>query len=173
MTNRITKSLSVLLLSSFFTFTTHAEQKNMNHDSLWQMTKALKTVWGKKVDAVSTLLDQPLVPFTSTAKDRFTSAPFTLSDGVTISELDVRLKSNGDGTVALISFSVGEECITFDEVKQHFPDITLRFMPRAKLPGTTFGYLTTLDEKKLAWGFGFPALNRECLRTITMTHYDA
>ncbi|WP_342325077.1 hypothetical protein AAEY27_10045 [Kosakonia sp. BYX6] len=173
MTNRMVINLSALLFSSVFTFTTHAEQKNMNHDSLWQITKALKSVWGKKVNAVSALLDQPLVPVTPTANDRFTSAPFTLSDGITISDLDVRLRANGDGTVALVSFSVSGQCITLEEVKDHFPDATLRFVPRAKLPGRTFGYLTTRDDNNLAWGFGFPALNRKCLSSITMTHYES
>lgn len=170
--SRIAKNLPVLLLISLFTFTTHAEQKNMNHDSLWQITKALKGLWGKDINAVSNLLSQPLVPYSPGTKDRYTSAPFTLNDGINISELDVRLRSNGDGTVALISFAVSGQCITLEEVSEHFPDATLRFVPRENLPGRTFGYLTTRDSNSLAWGFSFPALNRECLQGITMARYD-
>lgn len=172
MISRMAKLLAVLLLASLFTFTTHAEQKNMNHESLWQITKALKALWGKNIDAVSNLLKQQLVPYTPGAKDRFTAAPFTFSDGITISNLDVRLKSGGESTVALVSFSVSGQCITLEEVTEHFPDATLHFVPRAKLPGRTFGYLTTRDSNNLAWAFSFPALDRKCLQGITMTRYD-
>jgi len=172
MTSRMAINFPVLLLLSLFTLTTHAEQKKMNHDSLWQITKELKSLWGKKIDAVSALLNQPVIPYKPTAKDRFTSAPFTLNDGITISNLDVRLSPNGGGTVKLVSFSISGECITLEEVQDNFPDVTLRFVPREKLPGRTFGYLTARDNKQLAWGFGFPALDRKCLSEITMSDYD-
>lgn len=150
MASRIAKNSIVLLLTSLCTFTTHAKQNNINDDSLWQITTGLKSVWGQNIDAVSTLLNQPLIPYTLGAKDRFTSAPFTLRDGITISALDVRLSLNSNAIVTLVSFTVSGQCITLEDVKEHFPDATLHFVPHAKLPGRTFGYLTRRDSNNLA-----------------------
>ena len=171
MTIKIAKNIC-LLLPLVLSFSIQAEQKYMNNHSLWHITKELKSLWGKEIDAVGALIDQPLIPFTSTTKDRYTSQPFVLNDGINISDLDVRLSNNGAGKVALISFSVSGKCIPLEEVKEHFPDMMLHFIPRAKLKGRTFGYVTTRDQNSLAWGFSFPALNRDCLSAITMTRYD-
>lgn len=166
----VIKIIIFIALSSLFSIT-YAGQKDMNQDSLWNIVKALKSVWGKDADDVSHLLKQPLVRTLPTADDRFTSAPFTLGDGTRLSELDVRLWGNGDKSVSLVSFNVDTPCITLEQVREHFIDAKLSQVPRGHAPGQLVSYKTAIDNRGLAWAFGFAAQEPQCLKRITMANY--
>lgn len=172
MISRINKAQPVLFLCFFFTFS-YAGQNMMLHDALWQMTKALKSAWGKNADAVSEIIQQPLVRTQAAADDRYTSAPFTLADGTRITGLDVRLWGNGDSSVALVSFVIDKPCITLEQIKEQFPDVTLVSVPRGNTSNQSLGYRTSLDEKGLAWAFSFPTVKQECLRRISISRYSS
>ncbi|NCI14947.1 hypothetical protein EHJ07_00230 [Cronobacter muytjensii] len=143
----------------------------MNQDSLWDIVKALKSVWGKQANDVSQLLRQPLVRVLPTADDRFTSAPFTLLDGTRLSGLDVRLWNNGEKTVSMVSFIVDSPCITLKQVKEYFPDAKLFNVPNGHAIGQMIGYRTAKDSRGLAWAFSFPEQDSRCLKRITMAKY--
>ena len=161
MESRMIKATFLIVLPLFSIFT-YAGHNKMNQDSLWQMIKEMKSVWGKQVEDVSKLFNQPLINNTQEKEDRYTSAPFTLTDGTRISNVDVRLWGNGDNSVSLVSFVVNQPCITLDQVKSHFPDLKLSNIPRGNTPGQSVGYRTPTDERGLAWAFSFPVLNQEC-----------
>ncbi|ENO0284730.1 TPA: hypothetical protein QCJ39_001369 [Enterobacter asburiae] len=171
MGSRMTKNTILFLLPLFSTFS-YAGQKNMNQDSLWHIVKELKTVWGKQVEDVSKLLNQPLIKKNPEMKDRYTSVAFTLSDGTRISDVDVRLWGNEDDSVSLVSFVIEQPCITLDQVKAHFPDVKLSNIPRGNTAGQSVGYRTATDERGLAWAFSFPVMNQECLNRVVMSRYD-
>ena len=105
MESRMIKATFLIVLPLFSAFT-YAGHNKMNQDSLWQMIKEMKSVWGKQVEDVSKLFNQPLINNTQEKEDRYTSAPFTLTDGTRISDVDVRLWGNGDNSVSLISFVI-------------------------------------------------------------------
>ncbi|MED5641833.1 hypothetical protein VZ119_04755 [Enterobacter bugandensis] len=167
----MTKNTILFLLPLFSSFS-YAGQKNMNQDSLWNIVKELKTVWGKQTEDVSKLFHQPLVQKNPEVKDRYTSVPFTLSDGTRISDLDVRLWGNGDNSVSLVSFVIEQPCITLEQVKTHFPDVKISNIPRGNTAGQSVGYRTVADERGLAWAFSFPVMNQECLNRVVMSRYD-
>ncbi|MBK4469007.1 hypothetical protein JJQ28_24135 [Enterobacter asburiae] len=171
MVSRMTKNAILFLLPLFSTFS-YAGQTNMNQDSLWHIVKELKTVWGKQVEDVSKLLNQPLIKKNPETKDRYTSVPFTLSDGTRISDVDVRLWGNEDYSVSLVSFVIEQPFITLDQVKAHFPDVKLSNIPRGNTAGQSVGYRTATDERGLAWAFSFPVMNQECLNRVVMSRYD-
>lgn len=110
MGSRMIKATFLIVLPLFSIFT-YAGHNKMNQDSLWQMIKEMKSVWGKQVEDVSKLFNQPLINNTQEKEDRYTSAPFTLTDGTRISNVDVRLWGNGDNSVSLVSFVVNQPCI--------------------------------------------------------------
>lgn len=172
MVSRMTKNTILFLLPLFSTFS-YAGQTNMNQDSLWQVVKELKTVWGKQAEDVSKLLNQPLIKKNPEINDRYTSAPFTLSDGTRISDVDVRLWGNADNSVSLVSFVIEHPCITLDQVKTHFPDVKLSNIPRGKTSGQSVGYRTATDERGLAWSFSFPVMDQECLKRVVVSRYDS
>ena len=171
MESRMIKAIYLIVLPLFSIFT-YAGHNKMNQDSLWQMIKEMKSVWGKQVEDVSKLFNQPLINNTQEKEDRYTSAPFTLTDGTRISNVDVRLWGNGDNSVSLVSFVVNQPCITLDQVKSHFPDLKLSNIPRGNTPGQSVGYRTPTDERGLAWAFSFPVLNQECLGRVVMSRYE-
>ncbi|EPE1852568.1 hypothetical protein ACSG7Z_003297 [Cronobacter dublinensis] len=167
---RVIKIIIFVALSSLFS-TSCAGKEIMNQDSLWNTIKALKSVWGKQAEDVSKLLNQPIVRVLPTADDRFTSAPFTLLDGTRLSGLDIRLWGNGDRSVSLVSLNVDTPCIMLEQVREHFADVKLSQVPRGHATGQLVSYKTVMDNRGLAWAFGFSAQEPRCLKRITMTNY--
>ena len=60
MESRMIKATFLIVLPLFSIFT-YAGHNKMNQDSLWQMIKEMKSVWGKQVEDVSKLFNQPLI----------------------------------------------------------------------------------------------------------------
>lgn len=67
MESRMIKATFLIVLPLFSIFT-YAGHNKMNQDSLWQMIKEMKSVWGKQVEDVSKLFNQPLINNTQEKK---------------------------------------------------------------------------------------------------------
>jgi hypothetical protein len=85
----------------------------------------------------------------------FESQPVTLADGVIISNVDLRIKREGDhpGFLVLEMDVTGGTGVTLEQVQEQYSELTLTSIPSGNSPDEEFSYSQVLTWGKLTFGF--------------------
>lgn len=96
----------------------------------------------------------------------YASAGPQLNNNLRIANIDFRVPTPGAsprGSFLVLSLE-GKGCITLEDVKQHYADLTLSQVPHGHSLEEETGYRTTFNHWKLA--FGFKEKRPECLASV-------
>jgi hypothetical protein len=146
-----------------------------------QMTQSDKTLW-QAIDAlaqqvpftrtkVEAVLMTPLVE-KDTSRSPFPNKAFrfyiagrtvSLSDGVVISDVDLRIRHRA-GHPGFLVLNLNGACIGLHKIRAHYEDIKLTFPPRPDSADPSTGYSVLLPWGKLS--FGFLMRNPDCLSSL-------
>ena len=133
--------------------------------TLWQIVEALPRLIPFTKDKVETMLAVRLMETDYTGNDVFhfyRSDPIRLSDGVTVSNIDLRIRRKG-GHPGFMVLSIDKACVTLDKVRGNYADLQITETPRGS-PDDETSYSTMLPWGKLS--FGFAERNPNCLVSI-------
>ncbi|MFT4067143.1 MAG: hypothetical protein QM685_20535 [Paraburkholderia sp.] len=102
-------------------------------------------------------------PFQNTAFQFYTGGPVTLTDGVIISDVDLRIRHRS-GHPGFLVLNVGGNCIHPDEVRAHYGKLKITDYPRGNSLDEATSYSVFPEWGKLS--FGFVERNRSCLAYV-------
>ncbi|WP_241017006.1 hypothetical protein [Paraburkholderia sp. Ac-20342] len=110
-------------------------------------------------------------PIQNTAFQFYTGSPVRLADGITISNVDLRIRHR-PGHPGFLVLNLGGSCTTLDAVREHYRDLRITEHPHGHSLDEATSYSAFLEWGKLS--FGFLERNRNCLAYVVLNpKYDA
>jgi len=146
---------------------------NIAYKSLWDLSSHLKNTIGTDVAAISSIVSTPIERIDPAFADRLEAKPFTLDGGIEISNVVIRLERKHSGKVYIISYDVGNVCITREDVKKNYPELRLMDVPRGHSKDETFSWITPVDKNGNGTGFGFSQSKPSCLKHMTLRNFSS
>jgi hypothetical protein len=141
---------------------------NQTNISLWQAIELLAQQIPFSKQKVETTLSTQLTEVEDDFNKLFQfykGGPTQLADGVTISNVDLRIKRDG-GHPGFLVLSIDGACITLEQLRKQYSELQVSQIPR----GRSLEEETSFSQP-LPWGkisFGFKEKNRDCLASIAM-----
>lgn len=138
--------------------------------TLWQAVDALAQQIPFTRGNVESVLSTHLVekdtsknPIQNTTFKFYTSGPVRLSDGVVISNVDLRVRYKA-GHPGFLVLNLEGSCIGIEQVRSHYSDLKLTYPPRPDSKDAFTGYSTFPSWGKLS--FSFLEKNPGCLSSL-------
>lgn len=140
---------------------------NQSPMTLWQTIDALISdipfSTSKLEERLPARFTEATQPIHSEVNQFLEGSAVQLTDGVVISNLDLRVRRQGSHPGFLVLELQGR-CVAFSEVSHHYPELTLTEVPRGRSLDEATSYTAVLP-----WGglsFGFRERNPDCLAFV-------
>lgn len=166
--NMPTKILTLTL--SLFTLSFHsAAGAPVKNKELWHFIDDMQ----KKTRTLTTSSIKRIIPpFTIKSENEYTafysSEDVALTGKIKISHLDLRVSKDEKAAPAFLSFEVTGDCITLDDVKEHYSNLRLTDYPRGESPEEKTYYTTGNNPYGQYISFGFTAKEQQCLSQVVL-----
>lgn len=137
------------------------------NSSLWSVIESLSRQIPFSKHKVETTLSTILLEENTDGNDVFQffrSEPLELSDGVVLSRIDLRIKRGG-GHPGFAVLNVAGTCVTLDEIRRHFGNLTVTEIPRGRSLDDATSHTAFLSWGKLS--FGFAERKPSCLAWVS------
>ncbi len=162
----------VMTFALFSSFNSLAEENNMKVQSLWHFATQLKNTVGQDVEKLDAIIPGRFVREDPSIAERLKAEPFTIDGGIEIRNMKVRLDLHNPGKVYIISYDVANANILLEDVRKTYPQLKLIDVPRGHSEDETFSWITPLDERGNAIGFGFPYAQPSYLKNMTLRNFQ-
>lgn len=174
--NYLSARLKVLGLPILALLSVHPSFAAVNDatlEPLWFFASQLKNSIGRDAAVLDSIIETPIERINPDFANRLTAGPLTLDGGIEISNVVIRLTRKHPGRVYIISYDVGNVCITLKDVKKTYPELILLDVPRGHAINETFSWITPVDTNGNGTGFGFPQSKPSCLKNMTLRNFTS
>lgn len=134
--------------------------------NLWQLLEALGDQPSLAPDKIGLSLP---VDFVEKKRNRYFSfhqgGQFSLADQIEIDNVELRT-SLADDSKGLVVLGLAGACLPIDQVRAHYPEVTISDAPRGRSPDEQTSYSTRQPWGRLS--FGFSERNPKCVATVVI-----
>ncbi|MCL6745337.1 hypothetical protein [Kosakonia sp. R1.Fl] len=162
----------VMALTLFSSFYSCAEENNIKVQSLWHFATQLKNTVGQDAEKLDAIVPGRFVREDPNIAESLKAEPFTIDGGIEIRNIKVRLDLHNPGKVYIISYDVANANILLEDVRKTYPQLKLIDVPHGHSEDETFSWITPLDERGNAIGFGFPYAQPSYLKNMTLRNFQ-
>lgn len=138
--------------------------------NIWQFIPAASSA----IKSLSiTDVDNALLTFRLFKKNEYIhfykAEPVKLADGLLISAIELRLSKEQQDMRPMLIFSLLNQCITIDSVKEHYHDLKMTDYPRGRSENEVTSFSTPADTNGKKISFSFTVKDPDCLARVVIT----